>query len=237
MKGFFVTGTDTGIGKTVVSACLLNALCRKGLGTAYMKPVQTGCLMQDGLLIAPDPDYVYGVNELPWTPTTPGDYCPIRFPLPASPHLAAAREGAPIEVEHIITAYHRLCTVHEALIVEGAGGVMVPLNDECLMIDLIQRIGLPVVLVCRSGLGTLNHTLLTLDALKQKRCAVAGCVMVDAIDDADSLVTADNEETIARWGSVPLLARIPYDRLTADDEMNRTFIAEQGQLLEKHLIV
>jgi len=157
-RGLFITGTDTGIGKTVVAAVLTLAL-----EAAYWKPIQAGD--------APSTDRA---DMARWTGLPPERLLPERhlFSLPASPHLAAARAGRQIEVNTI-----QLPACDRLLVVEGAGGVLAPLSATTFMADLMVHFGLPVVLVARTQLGTLNHTLLSLEALRRRGLEVSTVVL------------------------------------------------------------
>lgn len=176
----FVTGTDTDVGKTVVSAIIM-----AGRGGYYFKPVQTG--IHEG----PDSDFLNKVtpNVLPEA---------YRLTEPLSPHEAAQRDGVVIDMESI-----KLPSIPDdaPLVVEGAGGVMVPLNDNATMLDLMKTLGLPVLLVARSGLGTINHTLLSLHALRSAGVPVAGVVM-------NGERNAANKTAIEQFGKVQVLAQI-----------------------------
>ncbi len=175
----FVTGTDTGVGKSYVAALL-----SVGLAAAYWKPVQSGTER--------DAVWIRETTGLPSERLLPETYC-LRDPL--SPHEAARREGVRIEMDRLVLP------VQERLVVEGAGGVMVPLNDEHLMIDLIADFALPVLVVARSELGTINHTLLTLDQLRRRGCPVLGVVVNGPANPA-------NCRAIADYGQTPVLAAI-----------------------------
>ena len=175
----FVTGTDTGVGKSYVAA-----LFAVGLQAAYWKPVQSGA--------DTDTAWVRRVTGLSAERLLPETYC-LRAPL--SPHEAARREGVQIEMDQLVLP------ARERLVVEGAGGVMVPLNDAHLMIDLIAALALPVVVVARSELGTINHTLLTLDQLRRRDCPVFGVVVNGPANEA-------NCRAIADYGQVRVLAAI-----------------------------
>ncbi|MBY0429867.1 MAG: dethiobiotin synthase, partial [Rhodospirillales bacterium] len=160
MTGVFVTGTDTGIGKTLVSAWLV-----RHWRADYWKPVQTGTVEGRDL----DVIRRQGVPGDGRRPTLfPSAY---EFSAPLSPHAAAALEGAEIVLDRLTAP------ASELLVVEGAGGALVPLNGQFLMVDLMVRLGLPVLVVARSGLGTINHTLLTLEALRARHLRIAGVVM------------------------------------------------------------
>jgi dethiobiotin synthetase len=194
-RRFFVTGTDTGVGKTVVSALLCAAL-----DAIYWKPIQTGT--REGA----DRPTVMRIAGLPRARTAPEAY---RFAPPVSPHLAARRAGVRIDLRKI-----RLPQIgpRENLIAEGAGGALVPINETQLMTDLMRHLGLPVLLVTRTTLGTINHTLLSLAALRAARLEVRGVIMVGKAN-------RDNREAIERYGHsavigvVPRLARIDRSAL------------------------
>ena len=175
----FVTGTDTGVGKSYVAALLT-----VGLEAAYWKPVQSGA--------DADADWVRRVTGLPAERVLPETY---RLRAPLSPHEAARREGVQIEMSRFVLPKRK------RLIVEGAGGVMVPLDDRHLMVDLMAALGLPVLVVARSELGTINHTLLTLDQLRRRGCPLLGVVVNGPSNPA-------NCRAIAHYGEVPVLAAI-----------------------------
>ena len=180
--GVFVTGTGTEVGKTVVSAGFVSAL-----GGDYWKPVQTGCLEDS------DTDTVIRLAGL-----GPGRAHPPAhvYQAPLSPHEAARLEGAAIDLADFASP-----ETDRAIVVEGAGGVLVPLNDRDTMADLIRYLGLPCVLVALSGLGTINHTLLSLEALKAREIPVLGVVM-------NGEPNAANADAIRSFGGVPVLLEI-----------------------------
>jgi dethiobiotin synthetase len=178
-----VCGTDTDVGKTVVSALLV-----EGLGARYWKPVQSGV---DG---GGDTGRVAALLDLPVERIVPEAY---RLAAPVSPHWAAEREGVTIDPARLA-----LPPGDGPLVVECAGGLLVPLRRDWLQIEQIARWGLPVVLVARSGLGTLNHTLLSLEALAQRRIPVLGLVL-------NGETHPDNPRTLAELGGVPVLAQLP----------------------------
>lgn len=183
MRGWFVTGTDTGVGKTVASAWLVHHL-----DGDYWKPVQSG--------LEGETD-VAAVLRL--SGASPGRMHPSAhvFKAPLSPHAAAALEGVTIDL-----ADFRLPATGRPLVVEGAGGVLVPLNGEALMVDLMVRLALPVVVVSRTALGTINHTLLTLEALRHRGLEVAGVVLAGPPNPG-------NREAIREYGRVAILGEIP----------------------------
>lgn len=156
-KGIFITGTDTGVGKTIVAASLARLLKQQGINVGVMKPVTSGCTEREGRLFSEDADL------LRWAAGVPLDqdsepYC---LKAPVAPSVAAEKEGVRIDFAHIKACYERLAAKHDFIIVEGAGGLMVPLAGAFLVADLITHLKLPALLVTRPNLGTINHTLLT----------------------------------------------------------------------------
>ncbi len=192
-RGVFVTGTDTGIGKSFTAACLVRAW-----GAAYWKPVQTGLAEDPGGDSAAVSGLVDIHNTAPYAPRHG-----LRAPL--SPAAAAALEGVRIA----LADFDIPPSDGRPLVVEGAGGVLVPLTPEHLLIDLIARLGLPAILVARSTLGTINHTLLTLEALRARRLPVAGVILNGPPD-------AGNRAAIERFGAVRVIAELP--RLAAEPD-------------------
>lgn len=185
-KGFFVTGTDTGVGKTMVSALLCAAL-----DAAYWKPIQTGTMEGS------DRDAVMQLAEIPPEQIFPEAYC---FQPPVSPHLAARLANQRIEIRKIKIP---LVSEGRTLIAEGAGGALVPINDKQFMTDLMRHLKLPVVLVARTALGTINHTLLSVAALRAARLPLAGVVMCGEPN-------AENRKAIEHYGEVRVIGAVPH---------------------------
>jgi len=181
---FFVTGTDTGIGKTLLSSLLVAALNRK-----YWKPIQSGAC--EGT----DRETVMKWAGVAADRTFPESYI---FEFPVSPHFAAEREGKSVELSRI-----RRPASSDALIIEGAGGLLVPLNDEALMLDLIRELRAPVVVAARTTLGTINHTLLTVMAIRHAKVDLHGVVMIGKDHP-------ENRRAIERYGNVPIVGWIPW---------------------------
>lgn len=201
MRGLFVTGTDTGVGKTVLSA----ALMLRYPEATYWKPIQTG----------PDDD----TAEVRRLSSGRVIYEGIRLPDPVSPHLAARLVEMTIDLDPLVSQVRTA-----PLIVEGAGGVLVPVNDSQTMIDLMALLGLPVIVAARTTLGTINHTLLTVEALRARELRIAGVVM---IGDGN----ADNRAAIEHYGNVSVVAEMPrLDPLTPES------LRAWAQTLPKDLI-
>ena len=170
MRGLFVTGTDTGVGKTRVAVALIHALRARSLRVAAMKPVSAGSA--PGELNGDVTALLHAAN----VDADLRDVNPYAFAEPVAPHIAAARAGVRIDLDVIAEAYGRLAAVADVVVVEGAGGWRVPLNERDDMADLAQRLGLPVVLVVGLRLGCLNHALLTAESIARRQLPWAGWV-------------------------------------------------------------
>jgi dethiobiotin synthetase len=192
MNGIFVTGTDTGVGKTVAAAALMHRF--RGAGPLrYWKPIQTGIEIDDDTatvrrLGACSAEEIFDQG--------------VRLPKPVSPHLAAQWAGQRIDLAELRGLVGK-DDDDTTWIVEGAGGVLVPVNESQTMADWISYLALPVLVVARSGLGTINHTLLTLEALQVRSLRVAGVMMIGEPN-------ADNRAAIEHYGRVPVVAEMPF---------------------------
>ncbi|MCX7883063.1 MAG: dethiobiotin synthase [Brevinematales bacterium] len=204
MKGVFVTGTGTEIGKTFVAAGLVYHLQKRGFQVGYFKPIATGGIRKKNGLSSPDVEYV---KHLCGTHLAHQGYV---FEEPVSPHLASRKTQIPIHLENIASQYLSLCKKYDLLIVEGAGGVAVPINDTgTLMTEVMHTIGLPIVLVGLAGLGTLNHTLLSVNFLQQNGLDILSIVLNKGERQE---LEQDNQKTLAYLTGIPvagILPRIP----------------------------
>jgi len=209
VKGVFVTGTGTGVGKTVVCGLLAGFLRERGMRVTTQKWVETG--WTDG------PTDIDVHRRLMGDPgSAPGapaaDRCPYRFSLPASPHLAAAREGRRVDPAVLEAAYRRLEGAHDAVLVEGAGGFLVPLSEELLTGDLVARIGLPVLVVAPNRLGCVNDALLTVEAVRRRGVSLLGFVFNRLPGEGGGTraeVIADNPRIVAEISGAPVLGEVP----------------------------
>ena len=192
----FITGTDTNIGKTVICAWLCHHL-----NYDYWKPIQTGST--EGT----DSDFILKLNLS--STLYPEKYI---FDQPVSPHLAAKLNAAEINLQNI-----NLPDSND-LIIEGAGGVFVPLNNSDLVIDLIAKLNTPVILIAKSSLGTINHTLLSIQALNHRNIPILGVVFNNYIDSDDDL---NNKEAIEHYGKVPVLACFPHIHKFTPEEIKK----------------
>lgn len=208
MCGLFVTATDTGVGKTAVTAAIAAALREDGLNVGVWKPVQSGAPLGSGLTDAERLLRGSGIDERPEA------VAPFTFAAPLAPLLAARREGVELTLAALHEAGEPLIRRYDALLVEGAGGVAVPLTEDALVADWAARLALPVLIVARSGLGTVNHTLLTASYLRRFGLAIVGVVLNDGADNfatggMDDPSVAGNAELIERYGGLQVLGRFP----------------------------
>ncbi|SDL33827.1 dethiobiotin synthetase [Maridesulfovibrio ferrireducens] len=217
IPGFFITGTGTDVGKTVVTAGLARLLQNAGYKVLPVKPVQSGGIKTSlGKLDSPDGD-VYKSAGAVWDIDK---QCPYIFEPACSPHLAARLSGVELEVGTIAEKVKSL-EGQGTLLVEGAGGILVPLNGESTMMDLMKELSYPVLLVAGNKLGTINDTLLSLTVLKQAGINVAGVIMTSSAgpEPSEFGMAADNIRSIEDFSGVKVLASIPYISNWNPDEL------------------
>ncbi len=246
LRGLFVVGTDTGVGKTRVAAAIARAMTHEGRRVGILKPVMTGVAEvwkadqmddADQLLEALGVGWLGSRfetpvssastpgsrSETPATPTTPWEVppkaivCPIVYPEPLAPSVAARRLGRPLAADDLYAAtsdclaYWRDVRGAEVMVVEGVGGLLCPLAEGITVADLAVRLDYPLVVVARRGLGTLNHTLLTVEAALSRALRVAGVILNGSEPTADPVAEATNPAELARrLGRVPILAELPH---------------------------
>lgn len=205
---FFVTGTDTGVGKTHVSVKLIQQLVAQGLKVVGMKPVASGCEWIDGVWQNEDVAKLVAASNVNAPLALVNPY---RFDPPIAPHIAAAQIGTPIELCVIVDAYHQLSRLADVVVVEGAGGLLVPLNGTQTIADLILALRLPAVMVVGMQLGCINHALLTVQVMQQKNIGLIGWV-ANHLDDSMQ-VKLENLHTLQSMLGVPLLATFAFETL------------------------
>lgn len=213
-RGFFVTGTDTGVGKTRITLAVMRTLQQQGLRVAAMKPVASGCEMsadgmrnEDALLLQK-----YASQNYPYDIINPYAFAP-----PIAPHLAAARAGITIDLTRIIAGYQQLAAASDGVLIEGAGGWLVPLNETQTIADLAVALGLPVILVVAIRLGCINHALLSAQAIRTSGCVLAGWIANHTLPaDAQS---ADIIQSIEARIAAPLLGDVTYQPELEVDRM------------------
>jgi dethiobiotin synthetase len=211
MHTFFVTGIGTGIGKTVASAILMQAL-----QADYWKPIQSG--YEEGT----DADMIRWLVSNPGCTIYPSTY---NLRLPASPHIAARKEGVRISLDEIHKDYLNIRSQsNRTLIIEGAGGLMVPLNEDQFVLDLIQSLQSEVILVSKNYLGSINHSLLTARQLQSSGIPVRGWIFMDDF--------MHYEEDICRWTGIPILGKIPFTK-----RLDTGFVSVAADLLSTQLLI
>lgn len=212
-RGFFITGTDTDVGKTHVSASLLRALLDAKQNALAIKPVQTGCLQSSDGLLAEDVQQYARFSE-PFFPHGYPDTCCHKFIPACSPHLAAQQAGLTITAKSLAHSVREMGCEHDILLVEGAGGALVPLNTTESMLDLMRILDFPVIIVADNKLGMINHTLMTIHTLRNNGLQIAGIVMNHTTPSTSDTraIRANNIETVRAVGEVDILAEIPFGR-------------------------
>ncbi len=206
-KGIFVTGTDTGVGKTVVAAALAGLLKAEGVDVGVMKPVQSGGVRENGRLISEDARFLSKAAGVVDEPGLVNPYC---LEPPLSPNVAARVSGVEIDPTAITTAFRELAGRHDLIVVEGAGGLLVPISDDFLIADLIVALGLPILVVARPNLGTINHTLLTIRCARHMGIKPIGTVINGYRDDAAGLAERTSPDEIERLSGLPIIGILPY---------------------------
>ena len=216
-KGLFVTGTDTGVGKTVIAGAIAHCLRSGGRCVEVFKPAASWCRRGGGgQLISADAEFLATCAD---SSRTLAEIVPVRYAAPLSPNVAAARAGEPVDVQAIFDGYSALVAGGRCVIVEGVGGLLCPISDELWVVHLAKMMALPVVIVARPGLGTINHTLLTVAAARSAGLAVAGVVINRYLVEAGKpdIATETNPAQIASLGGAKILAIVGEDPATSVD--------------------
>lgn len=230
MSGFLITATDTEVGKTVITGALAAGLRKKGLDIGVMKPLASGgSVSWQGRNVAEDAAFLMtaaaiDAAEAPLV----NPYC---FEPALTPAVAAKVSGVEVDLERVFAAYHQLTELHRHVLVEGVGGLIAPLCDDYILADLAQELALPLLIVARPDLGTINHTVLTVEYARQRGLNVAG-IILNCWPAEPGLLEKTNAEYIERLTGVPLVGRFPRfsspDELAdlAEDHLDLTAIAE-----------
>ena len=203
--GYFVAGTDTGVGKTLISSALVYGFAQRGLRAAGMKPVAAGCVLEEGVWLSDDVTSLRAASnvELPTSVVNP-----YAFEPPIAPHIAAKWAGERIALPKITTAFAAAQSMVDMLVVEGVGGFCVPLNEHEDTADMAAALGLPVVLVVGVRLGCLSHALLTAEAIRARGLTLAGWVANHI--EPDMLGAAENVRTLRERLGVPLISEVSF---------------------------
>ena len=205
-KGLFITGTDTGVGKTFVAGALAALLRVRGVDVGVMKPAETGCPRREGQLQPQDAIYL---KEKAGSADSLEEICPYPLEMPAAPSVAAEAAGITIDLDRIAAEYHTLSQRHDLMLVEGAGGLLVPLTDTADYTHLIQKLQIPVLVVARASLGTINHTLLTWHWATHRKLSVLG-VVVNSPTGPPEPSEEWNLKALAERLPTSILGRVPH---------------------------
>ena len=213
MKTFFVAGTDTGVGKTLVAGGLASALRLKGCRVGVMKPVSCGSREDAEFLMACSgvKDDLDLVN-------------PVFFKFPLSPNVAARLEKVKVELEKIKDAFDTLSKKYDTLVIEGCGGLLVPIQDDFYVVDLIPMFKAKTVLVSRSGLGAINHSLLSLEVLKNRGLKPIGVIFNRLLGGNLTLPEKTNPEVVSKLSGVPSLGLFPYMKSCGVNCVGKAFL-------------
>ncbi|MFS0574614.1 dethiobiotin synthase [Sporosarcina sp. 179-K 3D1 HS] len=226
MVVLFVTGTDTDVGKTMVTTLLTSFLENHGHSCFPFKPIQSGAVEKDGDWVAPDPEMYRLVRE----EEKAEEACLYLLKKACSPHLAADLEGVNIDFSLIQTRMEELEAAYGTVIVEGAGGLFVPLTTEgYCVVDWMEGLGVPAIIVAKAGVGTINHTVLTVEAMRKRKIPIAG-VIFNYIHNDEEAVVKDNMEMVRRLADVPIIGTVPYcdniHETLADAEKRKQYYAD-----------
>jgi dethiobiotin synthetase len=216
-KGFFITGTDTGVGKTIVTGALVKSAQFLGFMTVGMKPVETGCTKTAGSgqdrefrndsLIPSDGKFL---REISGTEASLDLITPVRFENPLAPLPASEIEGIPVDIRKITDAFVTLSQKYDVFIIEGVGGILVPITEGYSVIDMARDFGLPVIVVARPGLGTINHTLLTVRYALKEGLSIAGVIINYTQPAEGTIAEQTNPPVLEKICPVPVLGIFPY---------------------------
>ncbi|MBI5468215.1 MAG: dethiobiotin synthase [Deltaproteobacteria bacterium] len=190
-RSYFITATDTGAGKTFVSSSIARALRLKGVDVGVMKPVESGCAEIDGSLV---PEDAVALKAASCSADAIEEICPYRLSQPISPHLAARLSGVKIDFEVIKSGYRKLSARHGLMLVEGAGGLLAPLTDDKTVADLVVALRLPVIIAATSKLGVINHTLLTVEAARNRGIEVRAIILNGNSEASDGSMKYNSKE-------------------------------------------
>jgi dethiobiotin synthetase len=213
-NGLFITGTDTGVGKTLIAGGIAAVLRGQGLKVGVFKPIASGC-RDEGILVSSDTEFLAMCADADYSLSV---ISPVTYKTPAAPISCVQLEGRDIDYEEIVTAYNYLCENTDVVIVEGIGGAMVPLDAEHTVLDLAVEFNLPVVVVARPNLGTINHSLLTIAAVRNAGLPVAGLVISGYNAFEADIAEETSPDVICGFSNTNLLSIVPFDEESSVEE-------------------
>jgi len=205
MKAYFITGTDTGVGKTAITAGISGSLRKAGVNVGVMKPIATGIPQKIGFKSA-DVEIIVGASNS----KDPEDLInPVFFPIPTSPYDATKLLSLSVDVSLILSSFTKLLSLHDVLLVEGIGGIMTPITKQFFIADMIKMMNIETIIVTRATLGTLNHTMLTYDACKERGIKVKG-IIINNFDEKGSPVEKNAPTTLHEITGLDILGVVPF---------------------------
>ena len=220
-KGYFISGTDTGVGKTVVTACLLALYRKQEINAGIMKPIETGV----------DPECSSGANsdakfllEVSGNQDALEEVCPVSLKPAAAPLQAARMIGQTLDIDSIVRNFRKLQSRHDQMLVEGIGGLMVPLKRDYLVLDLIKDIQLPLIVVSRIALGTLNHTLLTLKTAQETGIEIAGVILNRLKNEPLNEIELEQADLIEELSGIPVLGECPFINPVSVEQFDKKLV-------------
>ena len=219
-NGLFVTGTDTGVGKSLITGGIAAILRQQGLKVGVFKPIASGCRHDREGLVSDDTEFlaVCADADYPLSVITP-----VTYKTPAAPVTCAAIEGHPVDYEAIAVAYKYLCETCDVVLVEGIGGAIVPITETETILDLGVAFDLPAVIVARPNLGTINHSLLTIEAVRNAGLPVAGLVINGYNAETADVPEETSPNVICDFSNTNLLSVVPYDE---DSSVEKGWLGE-----------
>ena len=233
-RGFFITGTDTGVGTTIIAGALIRVIQSFGIKTCAMKPIESGCGKEGDVLIPYDGTFLKQAAHMeePIRLVTP-----CCFENPLAPYAAAEIEGRTIGIDEIKKAYYTLYRSYEAIVVEGIGGLMVPLKKDYYVVDLAKEFSLPLLIVTKPGLGTINHTMLTVNYALEAGLEVAGLIVNYNRPPEDSLIEKTNSKVLKEICPVPVIGTFPYLKDMGEDVLEKTALRNFDlETLKKYIL-
>ena len=228
-QGFFITGTDTGVGKTVTTACLLSLYRKHRLNVGVMKPIETGVDPECSSSANSDAKFLLEICQ---SSDPLSQVSPVRLKTPASPFQAAKIDNRAIDMDRIFNSFHQLSDKYDNLLVEGIGGLLVPLQPDYLVCDLIRDLGLPLLVVGKNALGTLNHTLLTLRAAEQAGIPVKGVILNRTEAGEKDAIESGHADIITEFSGIPVLGEIPFLGQISEKSFTDEFLEELEESLD-----